>query len=67
MNFFIKHADACAVIATIILTVFGSMMWVNSKFNAVDKEFSEIRTQLAVMKTVMIMKNVMPSELASKE
>jgi hypothetical protein len=67
MNFFKKHADACAVIATIILTVFGSMIWMNSRFNEIDQRFSNLEKELAIVKTVMIMKNVMPSELASKE
>lgn len=59
-NFFTKHADSCAVIVTIIITVFGSMMWMNGKFNELEKE-------IAIMKTVMIMQKIMPTELATKE
>jgi len=59
-SFFTKHADSCAVIVTIIITVFTSMMWMNGKFNELEKE-------LAIVKTVLIMKNIMPAELAAKE
>lgn len=59
-NFFTKHADACAVILTIIVTVFSSIIWMNGKFNELEKE-------LAIVKTVLIMQKIMPSELAVKE
>lgn len=70
MNWFTKHADAITVIGAII----ASMLWMNgkfneveSRFNQVDRRFAEVEKEIAVMKTVMIMRNVMPSELASKE
>jgi len=59
-NFLTKHADACAVIVTIVVTVFSSMMWMNGKFNELEKE-------LAIVKTVLIMQKIMPTELATKE
>ncbi len=48
-----KHADAIAVIFTIL----SCMIWINGKFNSLE-------TDMAIMKTVLIMKNVMPPELA---
>ena len=51
-----KHTDT-----VIILTAFAtSVLWMNGKFNELEKD-------MAVIKTVMIMKNIMPSELAHKE
>lgn len=56
MDWFKKHVDT-----VIILTAFaGAMLWMNGKFNELEKD-------IAVMKTVMIMKNIMPVELAKQE
>lgn len=64
MDWLKKHVDT-----VIILTAFGtSVLWMNGKFNDVDKRFNEIEKDISLMKTVMILKNIMPAELAkSKE
>lgn len=55
-NWFKKHADTL-----IILGAFASAcIWINGKFTDIEKD-------LAVVKTVLIMKNIMPTELAIKE
>lgn len=60
MDMFKKHVDT-----VIILTAFAaSLLWMNGKFNEVDKKFSEVHKELAIMKTVLIMKEIMPIELA---
>ncbi len=60
MEWFKKHVDT-----VIILTAFAtSIFWMNSKFTDVGNRFSDIEKDLAVIKTVMIMKNIMPVELA---
>lgn len=56
MDWFKKHSDAVAVIAVII----GAMVWMNGRLNEIEKDISTI-------KTVLIMKNIMPKELAAKE
>jgi hypothetical protein len=62
MDWMKKHVDT-----VIILTAFAtSLLWMNSKFNEVDKQFAEVHQELAVMKTVLIMKNIMPVELAAQ-
>jgi hypothetical protein len=53
MEWFKKHTDAVMVITAII----GCMLWMNGKFNGIEKD-------MAVIKTVLIMKNIMPGELA---
>lgn len=60
MEWFSKHMDAFIIISAIV----GSMLWMNTRFNEIDKKFSDIEREIAVMKTVMIMKNIMPTELA---
>jgi len=69
-SWFKAHADAISVIGAICL----SMTWMNGKFNdvqtrfgQVDKKISEIEKEIAVVKTVLLMKNILPSELAAKE
>lgn len=55
MEWIKKHTDLI-----VMLTAFASaMLWMNGKFNDIEKD-------IAVMKTVMIMKNIMPVELAHK-
>jgi len=55
MEWMKKHVDT-----VIILGAFAaSLLWMNGKFN-------KLETDLAIMKTVLIMKNIMPAELASK-
>lgn len=56
MDWFKKHMDT-----VIILGAFASgMLWMNGKFNDIEKD-------IAVMKTVLIMKNIMPEQLAKEE
>mgnify|MGYP001588606428 CR=1 FL=1 len=53
MDWMKKHVDT-----VIILGAFGaSMLWMNGKFNEIEKD-------IAIMKAVLVMKNIMPSELA---
>lgn len=60
MDWIKKHVDT-----VIILTAFGSaVLWMSGKFNDVEKDIASLRTDIAVMKTVLIMKNIMPVEMA---
>jgi hypothetical protein len=53
MDWFRKHTDL-----VIMLTAFASaMLWLNGKFNDIEKD-------IAIMKTVLVIRNIMPSELA---
>lgn len=55
MEWFKQHADTIAIIGT-----FMACFWtLNSKINEMDKD-------LAVIKAVLIMKNIMPTELCKK-
>ncbi len=56
MEWFKKHTDT-----VIILTAFAaSILWMNGKFNDLEKD-------ITIIKTVLIMKNIMPVELAHVE
>lgn len=54
MEWFKEHADTL-----VILSSFALCFWhLNEKINSIDKE-------IAIIKTVLVMKNIMPNELAS--
>lgn len=54
-NWFLKHVDTLAVIATVL----SGFLWINGKFNDIEKD-------IAVIKTVMIMKNIVGPDVLSK-
>ncbi len=63
MDWFKKHLDT-----VIILGAFGaSLLWMNGKFNDVDKQFHEIEKDMVMIRTILIMKDIMPKELAAGE
>ena len=56
MEFFKKHVDTIVVLGGIV----GALIWMNGKFN-------KLETELAVMKTILIMKEIYPKELATSK
>ena len=52
MDWFKKHTDAVMIIGAIS----ASMIWMNCKFNEIEKD-------IAVMKAVLVLKNILPVEL----
>ncbi len=63
MEWFKKHTDAIIVLSGLLTCVF----WMNGRFNEVDSRFNQIEKEIAVVKTILIMKNIMPSDLAKGE
>jgi len=61
MDLIKKHVDTVIVLGGIL----SAVLWMNNRFNNLEKEMAELKTDMAVMKTVLIMKNVMPKELAA--
>ncbi|HEY3526799.1 MAG TPA: hypothetical protein VGK47_11415 [Nitrososphaeraceae archaeon] len=60
MDWLKKHGDTIATLA-----VFAGCFWhLNEKMN---DRLSAIEKDVAIIKTVLIMKNIMPNELAVKE
>lgn len=62
MELFKKHVDTVFILTGIL----ASVLWMNGKFNDIDRKFNEIEKEISTVKTVLIMKNIMPIELASK-
>lgn len=56
MDWIKKHVDTVIILGGIL----GSVLWMNSKFNELEKE-------VAIMKTVLLMKEIYPKELASHQ
>jgi len=63
MDWFKKHVDTVIILGGILASVF----WMNGKFSDVDKRFNVLEKEMAVVKNVLIMKQIMPSELAKIE
>lgn len=70
MDWFKKHTDTVVIIGAVI----SSMVWmngkftdVNNRFSQVDKQFSLLEKDIAVIKAVMVMKNIMPTELCKNQ
>jgi len=63
MELFRKHIDTIVILGAII----SSMLWMNGKFNEIDRQIMQLEKEIAIVKTVMVMKNIMPSELAAKQ
>lgn len=53
LNWFKKHTDTVLILGSIL----GAMVWMNGKFN-------DMEMRLVKIETVMIMKGIMPTELA---
>jgi len=62
MDWFKKHTDTVIIIGAIA----SSILWMNGKFNDVDTKFSDLEKEMAIIKTVLIMKGIMPDAYAYK-
>ena len=56
MDWFKKHADTL-----VILSSFAMCFWV------LNEKISQVEKDITVIKTIMVMKNIMPTELAKIE
>lgn len=63
MEWFKKHVDTVIILSAVI----GSMVWMNTKFNDMDKRFNDIEKDMVMIKTTLILKNIMPRELANTD
>ena len=67
-NFFKKHLDTLTILGAIVTSV----IWMNGKFNEVNDKFLEvyknlhaIDNRMTKIETVLIVKNIYPSELVA--
>lgn len=62
MDWFKKHADTIAILATFC----AAFVWIDGKFDRIDDKFTVLEKDVTIIKTVLIMKQIMPCELAEK-
>lgn len=58
MEWFSKHADTIIILGSFALCFWNMNEKMNAEFNRIDKD-------LAVIKTVLIMKNICPNDMLS--
>lgn len=56
MDWFKKHVDTVIILGAVC----ASLIWMNGKFGQIEKD-------MAIIKTVLIMKQIMPTDLCHKE
>jgi hypothetical protein len=61
MDWMKKHTDTVLILGGLL----SAVLWMNGKFNGVDSQFSKIEKYIAIIKTVLILKGIMPTELAT--
>ncbi len=59
MDLLKKHIDMIIVLSAL----FSSFLWMNGKFNSIEKDMAVIRQEIAVMKTIMVMNGHYPKEM----
>lgn len=59
-KWFKEHFDTIILFFTILTSILTATIWITSSLNSLDK-------RLTVIETVMILKNMMPKELAQCE
>jgi hypothetical protein len=60
MDWFKKHVDTMVILGSFA----AAMIWMSAQFKEVDQRFSNIEKDIAIIKSVLVMKNIMPSELS---
>ena len=59
-----SYAETISIILSVFITVLTAVIWMNGRFNEIENRFGQVEKDLAIVKTVLIMKNIMPTELA---
>lgn len=62
-NWFKKHAETITVLASLI----GGFIWMDSKFEKVGDRLSAVEKDVAVIKTILSIKGLNCNEFASRE
>lgn len=62
-RWFKEHVDAVVIISL----MFAGFVWMNGRFSDIHNKFSEIERDIAMIKTVLIVKEIYPKELAKSE
>jgi hypothetical protein len=67
MEWFKQHADTIVILGSFALCFWNMNEKMNDNFNDIGKEIAGLKTDIAVVKAVMIIQKIMPAELATKD
>ncbi len=67
MDWFKKHADTIVILGSFALCFWTMNEKMTDRFNQVDQRFNGIEKDITMIKTVLIMKNILPVEMAKGE
>lgn len=67
MKWFKQHADTVAIIATALIGFYTINEKIENRFYTLSKEIASLEKEVTTIKTVMILKNIMPPEFAKNE
>jgi len=65
MNPLKKHYETLTILGGMAVLLVSSCMWLNGKFSHIDEKFTEVNTRLTKIETILIMRGIMPIEMAS--
>lgn len=57
-DWFKNHSNTLSIIGVIV----GALIWINSQFGAIRNDLALLDKDIAIIKTVMVMKNIIPNE-----
>lgn len=60
MDWIKQHTDTAILLITFMSYILGSVLWMNGKFNELEKE-------LTIIRTVLVVKGIYPNELCKNE
>lgn len=63
MDWIKKHVDTVMILGALA----GFFFWIDAKFERIDSRFSVIEKDVAIIKTVLMMKELLPRELAAND
>lgn len=60
MEWFKRHVDTLIILG-------GILLWMSGKFGEIEKELFKLDKEISVIKAVMIIKHILPPDLAVNE
>lgn len=67
MEWFKKHVDTAIVLGALLPALFWFHNKIDQRFTNLEKEIAIIKTEVVVIKAVLIMKDIMPKSLACEK
>ena len=59
-NIFKEHADTAVLLLAMLTSLVTSIMWLNGKFSDIDR-------RLVRIETVLVVRGIMPADIATKD